>query len=138
MIRYNNFLKNSFIDILYQKRLKMIGIDIASINRIKKMYERFGSKAYERFLSEDEIKLVKRPQNAAGFWAAKEAASKAIGTGISKECGFHDIVITKNKLGAPKLKYTKSIRKKYKIKKSFLSITHDEGVAIAVVQNIKR
>lgn len=116
----------------------MIGIDIASINRIKRMHEKFGRKAYEKFLDEEEIELVKRPETAAGFWAAKEAASKAIGTGIGKECAFHDIKITKNKLGAPKLKYTKSIRKKYKIKKSYLSITHDEGVAIAVVQNIKK
>ncbi|MGM0519299.1 MAG: holo-ACP synthase [Campylobacterota bacterium] len=116
----------------------MIGIDVTSINRIKKMYERFGMKAYEKFLSQDEIALVKRPQTAAGFWAAKEAASKALGTGIGKECGFHDIIIKKSKKGAPKLKYKKAIRKKFKIKSSYLSITHDDGIAIAVVHNIKK
>ena len=116
----------------------MIGIDVASINRIKKMHEKFGRKAYEKFLSEDEITLVKKIETAAGFWAAKEAASKALGTGIGKECSFHDIKIKKTKLGAPKLKYTKNIRKKYKIKESHLSITHDEGFAIAVVYNIKK
>lgn len=116
----------------------MIGIDVASIDRIKKMYEKFGLKAYQRFLSEEEIALVKRPETAAGFWAAKEAASKAIGTGIGKECGFHDIMITKTKAGAPKIKYTKALRKKFKIKKSYLSITHDEGFAIAVVNNIRK
>ncbi len=113
----------------------MIGIDVTSINRIKNMYEKFGRRAYERFLSDDEIALVKRPETAAGFWAAKEAASKAIGTGIGKECSFHDIKIKKDKKGAPKLKYTKTIRKKYKISKTVLSITHDQGVAIAVVHN---
>ncbi len=111
----------------------MIGIDITSIDRIKNMHEKFGRKAYERFLNDEEIALVKQPQTAAGFWAAKEAASKAIGTGIGKECSFHDITIKKNKMGAPKLKYTKALRKKFKIKKSHLSITHDQGVAIAVV-----
>ncbi len=116
----------------------MIGIDVTSINRIKKMYERFGQKAYERFLSEDEINLIKKVETAAGFWAAKEAASKAIGTGIGKECSFHDIRIYKDAIGAPKLKYKKEIRKKYKIKKSYLSITHDEGIVIAVVHNIKK
>ena len=114
----------------------MIGIDITSIDRIKKMYEKFGRRAYERFLDEEEIALVKRPQTAAGFWAAKEAASKAIGTGIGKECSFHDLKIKKTKKGAPKLKYTKALREKFKIKKTFLSITHDQGVAIAVVKNI--
>ncbi|WP_417331939.1 holo-ACP synthase [Halarcobacter sp.] len=116
----------------------MIGIDIASIDRIKNMYEKFGRRAYERFLSDKEIALIKRAETAAGFWAAKEAASKAIGTGIGKECSFHDLKIKKDKNGAPKLKYTKALRKKYKIKKTYLSITHDKGVAIAVVQNTKK
>ncbi|AXH13340.1 holo-ACP synthase [Halarcobacter bivalviorum] len=116
----------------------MIGIDIASIDRIKNMYEKFGIKAYERFLDEEEIALIKRVETAAGFWAAKEAASKAIGTGIGKECSFHDLKIKKKKNGAPKLKYSKALQKKYKIKKTYLSITHDQGVAIAVVHNIKK
>ena len=116
----------------------MIGIDVASINRITKMHEKFGKKAYEKFLNEEEILLVKKVETATGFWAAKEAASKALGTGIGKECSFHDIKIKKTKLGAPKIKYSKNIRKKFKIKKSYLSITHDEGFAIAVVYNIKK
>ena len=116
----------------------MIGIDIVTISRIEKMYEKFGQKAYERFLSPKEINLVKSASTASGFWAAKEAASKALGTGIGKECGFHDIKISKTKLGAPKLKYKKHIRKKFKIKKSYLSITHDGGFAIAVVNLIKK
>lgn len=116
----------------------MIGIDVTSINRIKNMYEKFGRKAYERFLDDEEIALVKRPETAAGFWAAKEAASKAIGTGIGKICSFHDLKIKKTKKGAPKLKYTKALRKKYKIKKTVLSITHDQGVAIAVVHNFSK
>ena len=113
----------------------MIGIDVTSVNRIKNMYEKFGRRAYERFLNEKEIELIKRVETAAGFWAAKEAASKALGTGIGKECSFHDIKIKKDKLGAPKLKYSKAIRKKYKITKTSLSITHDQGLAIAVVHN---
>lgn len=118
-----------------KNELKMIGIDVTSVNRIKNMYEKFGRRAYERFLDEDEIALIKRPETAAGFWAAKEAASKAIGTGIGKECSFHDIKIKKDKKGAPKLKYKKALRKKFKINKSHLSITHDQDLAIAVVHN---
>ncbi|MDN5076371.1 holo-ACP synthase, partial [Aliarcobacter butzleri] len=71
----------------------MIGIDITSTDRIKKMYEKFGDKFYEKFLNPDEIELIKKPETAAGFWAAKEAASKAIGTGIGGSCSFHDIKI---------------------------------------------
>ena len=113
----------------------MIGIDVTSVDRIKKMYERFGIKAYEKFLNPKEIELIKRPETAAGFWAAKEAASKAIGTGIGAVCGFHDIKIKKDKNGAPKLKYKKRVREIFNIKDSHLSITHDNGFAIAVVVN---
>ena len=115
----------------------MIGIDLVSINRIEKMIERFGNKALKRFLSKEEISLVKRGSTAAGFWAVKEAASKAIGTGIGKECSFHDIKISKTKRNAPKVKFKKKIRKKYNIKKSVVSITHDAGFAIAIVHVIK-
>ncbi len=113
----------------------MIGIDIVVISRIEKMIEKFGDKSLKRFLDEDEINLVKNPSTAAGFWAAKEAASKSIGTGIGKHCGFHDIKITKTKKNAPQIKFKKKLRKKFKIQNSSLSITHDGGFAIAVVVN---
>lgn len=116
----------------------MVGIDIVSISRIEKMIEKFGEKALMRFLNEKEIALVKSPSTAAGFWAAKEAASKALGTGIGAECSFHDIKIKKDKRNAPKIKYSKSVRKKYKIKKAHVSITHDGGFAIAVVHLSKK
>ncbi len=114
----------------------MIGIDITSVERITKMYEKFGIKAYEKFLNPKEIELIKKPETAAGFWAAKEAASKALGTGIGAACGFHDIKISKSEIGAPKIKYKKEVRKAFGIKKSHLSITHDSGFAIAVVVNV--
>jgi len=113
----------------------MIGIDISIIARVEKMIERFGDKALDKFLSPKEVKLVKNSSTATGFWAAKEAASKAIGTGIGKECSFHDIKISKSRSGQPKLKYKKHIRKKFGIKKTSVSITHDGGFAIAVVVN---
>ena len=113
----------------------MIGIDITSVDRIKRMYEKFGKRAYQKFLNPKEILLIKKAETAAGFWAAKEAASKALGTGIGASCGFHDIKISKSELGAPLIKYRKKVRKAFNIKKSHLSITHDAGFVIAVVVN---
>jgi holo-[acyl-carrier protein] synthase len=113
----------------------MIGIDITVISRIQKMINRWGNKALKRFLSPKEIALGKSTSSYAGFWAAKEAASKAIGTGIGKDCSFHDIKIKKLNSGQPILKYKKHIRKKFNIKSTSLSITHDGGYAIAVVAN---
>lgn len=110
----------------------MIGIDIVSLPRFEKFLKKFPDKALQRFLNPDEISLVKTPQNAAGFFAAKEAISKALGTGISKECSFKDIIIHKNEKNAPYFTLTKSIIVKYDITACALSITHDGGFAIAV------
>ena len=113
----------------------MVGIDITVISRIEKMMEKFGDKSLNKFLSKKEIKLARKPSTVAGFWAAKEAAAKAIGTGIGKQCSFSDIKISKTKSGQPKIKYKKHLKKKFKINNSHLSITHDGGFAIAVVVN---
>lgn len=111
----------------------MIGVDIVVISRIEQMMEKFGEKALNRFLSEEEILLIKSPTTAAGFWAAKEAASKALGTGIGQECGFYDIKLSKTKKGAPKICFSDEINEKFHIQDSSVSITHDGGFAIAVV-----
>ena len=111
----------------------MIGIDLIKTSRMEHLMERFGEKALERFLSKDEIKLVKNHTNAAGFWAVKEAFSKALGTGIGSECSFHDIKIYKNAKGAPKIALSRRIIQKFNILNSALSITHDGEYAIAVV-----
>ncbi len=111
----------------------MIGIDVVGINRIEKMYEKFGIKAYEKFLNSEEIALIKKSETAAGFWAAKEAASKALGTGIGAECSFHDIIISKSLKNAPLISFSNKVIENFSIKNAHLSIAHDNGFAIAVV-----
>lgn len=111
----------------------MIGVDLIKTSRMNRLMERFGEKALLKFLSHNEIKLVKNYKTAAGFWAVKEAVSKALGTGIGSECGFHDIEICKTSKGAPYIVLADSIIKKYKIQDTSISITHDGEYAIAVV-----
>ncbi|MDE6885528.1 MAG: holo-ACP synthase [Helicobacteraceae bacterium] len=116
----------------------MIGIDVVAIERIEKIVQKYGISFLKRFLNKSEIKLVCRDSSfninsIAGFFAAKEAISKALGCGIGKELGFRDIKIIKNIKNAPKIKLKKKIKKYFKIKKTYLSITHDKGYAIAVV-----
>ncbi|ACM92595.1 holo-(acyl-carrier-protein) synthase [Nautilia profundicola AmH] len=113
----------------------MIGIDIVSISRIDEMINKFGEKALKRFLNESEILLTKSSQNAAGFWAAKEAFSKALGTGIGSECSFLDIEISKDQKGKPF--FTTKTLNKFNIKQADLSISHDGGFAIAAVILLK-
>jgi len=111
----------------------MIGIDLIKTSRMERLIERFNEKALQRFLCESEIKLIKNHRTAAGFWAIKEAFSKAIGTGIGSECSFHDIRIYKTAQGAPKLSLSKMIVEKFKIQQTAISITHDGEYAIGVV-----
>lgn len=95
--------------------------------------ERFGDRALKKFLSDEEISLVKNYRTASGFWAAKEACSKALGCGIGYECGFHDIILSKTPKGAPLLTLSPKVQFAYSITNTAVSITHDGDYAIAVV-----
>ena len=119
----------------------MIGIDVVKIARIERLKERFGDKALERFLNEDEIKLASSSTSHAGYWAAKEAISKALGVGISAKCSFFDIKLYKNKNKAPYFTLSKHIVEEFNITDTALSITHDGeyAVAVAVIEsNLKK
>ena len=110
-----------------------IGTDIIQIDRINTSCNKFGEHFKERFLSESEILLAKKAESLAGFWAAKEAISKALGCGIGKELSFHDIIIKKDSRGRPYFELTAEAQSKHRIAQSSLSISHDGGFAIAVV-----
>jgi len=110
----------------------MIGVDLVKVERIKRFEERFGDKALKKFLSKEEINLAKSTDTKAGFWAAKEAISKALGLGISKQCSFFDIKLHKNEKNAPYFTLSKRLIEEFNITDTSLSITHDGGFAIAV------
>jgi holo-[acyl-carrier protein] synthase len=111
----------------------MIGIDLIKSSRMESLMQRFGQKALQKFLNTDEISLVKNYKTAAGFWALKEACSKALGVGIGSECSFHDIVISKTPKGAPTISLSIKVMEMFAIQSTSASITHDGEYAIAVV-----
>ena len=111
----------------------MIGIDLIKISRMNRLIERFGDKALQKFLSSNEIQLIKNNKTAAGFWAVKEACSKALGVGIGSTCSFHDIIISKTPKGAPLITLNKRLINEFNITDTSVSITHDGDYAIAVV-----
>jgi len=111
----------------------MIGIDLIKTDRMKRLMERFGNHGLSKFLSSEEIALVKNYSTAAGFWAAKEACSKALGCGIGNECGFHDIILSKSSKGAPQIALSPKVQDTFAITNFSVSITHDGDYAIAVV-----
>lgn len=114
--------------------LPLIGIDIISVSRIQNAIQKYGDRFIQRFLSDHELLLSHhKPQSIAGFWAAKEACAKAIGTGIGSELGFLDIVISKDSHGKPLLTLTDEKLSFFNLSSFHISITHDTGFAIAVV-----
>ena len=118
-----------------------IGTDIANINRIKKSIK---NKIFiKRLFNEKEIKKCQSQKNSANCFAkrfaAKEAFSKAIGTGISNGIRFNEIFVKNIKTGKPKIMLlgeTKKVvskilkKRKYNV---FLSLSDDEPFAIATV-----
>lgn len=111
----------------------MIGIDLIKTDRMKRYIERFGDRGLHKFLSDNEILLIKNHRTASGFWAAKEACAKALGTGIGSECGFHDIHLSKTPKGAPLIDLSPEVKEAFGIQTLSVSITHDGDYAIAVV-----
>ncbi|OQX49995.1 MAG: holo-ACP synthase [Epsilonproteobacteria bacterium 4484_20] len=116
-----------------------VGTDIIQIRRIEKLIDRYGETFKQRYLNEEEIAIAKKIETLAGFWAAKEAISKALGCGIGAQLAFHDIVIDKDDKGAPYFELTEEAQKVFRIKSASISISHDGGFAIAIaVVNFKQ
>jgi holo-[acyl-carrier protein] synthase len=109
-----------------------VGTDIVAVSRVSEAIDRFGDKFLSRFLLEEEIDSLNRVESIAGYWASKEAISKALGCGIGKELSFLDIQITKDNKNAPSFTLRGRAKEQFKIKSSSLSISHDRGFAIAV------
>ena len=122
-------------------RIYGIGTDIANINRIKKSLK--NQNFIDRLFSKNEVKKCNNQINKANCYAkrfaAKEAFSKAIGTGISKGINFNEIIVHNIKSGKPNIKLlgnTKKVvnrilnKKKFNI---FLSLSDDKPFAVATV-----
>jgi holo-[acyl-carrier protein] synthase len=82
-----------------------VGIDIIEVARIASSYEKFGERFMNRILLPDETAYCLLHKNPAPFvaarFAAKEAISKAFGTGIGAALGWHDMEIRRKETGEP-------------------------------------
>ena len=118
-----------------------IGTDIVSIVRIKKSIknERFVSRVYNVKEISKCKKLIKSENCFAKRFAAKEAFSKALGTGISKGINLNEIIVKNNISGKPYLNFKgntqKLLKKKFKNKKIkiSLSLSDENKYAVAFV-----
>lgn len=82
-----------------------LGIDIIEVSRIRASHERFGDRFLRRILLPSEIAYCFSHKDPAPFlaarFAAKEAISKAFGTGIGAQLGWQDMEISRHPSGQP-------------------------------------
>ena len=117
-----------------------IGTDVCSVPRIAKSLERFGERFVNRILTAEERARFNRTRDKAGHlakrFAAKEAFSKAIGTGIHAPFTWHSITVTRNARGRPGIQPSAEMARHLAsigVTGYHLSLTDDGDLAMAFV-----
>ena len=87
-----------------------IGTDLANIERIERTLDRFGDRFRNRVFTETEQQKAERRKDTAGTyakrWAAKEACSKALGTGLRMGISWKDMAVRNLQTGQPVMEVT--------------------------------
>jgi holo-[acyl-carrier protein] synthase len=87
-----------------------IGTDLANIDRIAGVLERHGDRFRNRVFTEVEQRKAERRKDVAGTyakrWAAKEACSKALGTGLRMGIAWKDMAVSNLRTGQPVMAVT--------------------------------
>ncbi len=117
-----------------------LGTDIAEIERIEQALSRTGESFAQRILCEEEMakfaQLKQKGRYLAKRFAAKEAASKALGTGIAKGVSFHDFCVSNDEWGKPVLTLSgaaQQIALSIGVNHVHLSISDERHYAVATV-----
>jgi holo-[acyl-carrier protein] synthase len=114
------------------------GIDLIEVARIAASHEKFGERFVNRILLPDEIAYCLQHRKPAPFlaarFAAKEAVSKAFGTGIGAALGWQDVEVRRKESGEPFVVLHGKGAELFAArgaKKLHLSLTHTENYAAA-------
>ncbi len=117
-----------------------IGIDVVSISRIAAAIERYGDRFLLRVFTSGERAdcrdVAAAAESLAGRFAAKEATFKALSAGWDACGGFKSVAVTRAKGGRPRIVLygrAEEIAGRLGVCSVHVSITHDAGIAAAVV-----
>ncbi len=117
-----------------------VGTDVVEIERIAQALGRFGDRFARRILCDPELARFKGHRLPAAYlakrFAAKEAFTKALGTGIHAPANWHGVWVKNLPSGKPVLQFSESLARlleQRKILHSHLSLTDERGVAMATV-----
>jgi len=117
-----------------------IGTDVVEIGRVAQALQRHGERFARKVLCPPELERFARHRLPASFlakrFAAKEAFTKALGTGIRSPANWHSLWVVNLPSGKPVLEFTDPLRAllaEKRITASHLSLTDEKGVAFATV-----
>ncbi len=120
--------------------IRGLGIDLVEIERVQSALDRHGERFALRILSDSELPDYRRlePSHQARFvakrFAVKEAFSKALGLGIGRGFGFHDVWVEHTDLGQPQVRVNAKIPLlgALNVSRIHLSITDERSSCAAV------
>jgi holo-[acyl-carrier protein] synthase len=115
-----------------------IGIDIIEVSRIKEAIENYGERFLKRVFTENEIKYCEEFKenkyvHYSARFSAKEAFSKAIGTGLAQGFKLNSVGIVNNSNGKPEIELLGELKEKWGDFKIFVSLSHINTHSTAVV-----
>jgi holo-[acyl-carrier protein] synthase len=117
-----------------------IGTDLCEVSRIERALERFGERFARRILVASELEVFHRRRLRAAYlakrFAAKEAFSKALGTGIHFPVNWHNVWVVNDRSGKPALEFSRplaALLERRGIENVHVSLTDEIGMACAFV-----
>jgi holo-[acyl-carrier protein] synthase len=117
-----------------------LGIDIISVERIRRTLARFGGRFVRRVLTPSEQRYVRdRAETLAGRWAAKEAVSKVLGLGV-RVMGWREIDIVRLPWGPPAVRLhgrAAARGEQLGMARIAVSISHEADYAVAIAFGVR-
>ncbi len=114
-----------------------VGIDITEVARMQKSIEDYGESFTGKIFTQDEVKYCSEKPNPfqhyAARFAAKEAFSKATGTGWNSDFSWQEVEVMNEASGKPVLRLSGASLENFGKKRIFLSLSHSGDYVAAVV-----
>jgi holo-[acyl-carrier protein] synthase len=117
-----------------------VGTDVVEVGRIEAVLKKYGDRFAQKILCASELQRFHAHRLPANYlakrFAAKEAFTKALGTGIKSPANWHGVWVRNLPSGKPVLEFSDALRallKKKGVTSAHVSLSDEKGVAFATV-----
>ena len=117
-----------------------IGTDLCEIERVQRALDRFGERFARKILADSELTRFRASRRPAAYlakrFAAKEALSKALGTGIHFPMNWHNVSVENSRSGKPELRFSDALSEllsRRGVTCAHVSLSDETGMACAFV-----